>query len=178
MNEVTAIIKSRGSEENAFLARPSVGRSVRPAGLRVGEAVRLKVSDIDSHRELLSLKRAKGKKDRVSLLSENILQLLRAYYKIYKPKKYLFEEAKGGKYSPTSIANILKTAAQNAGIHKNITSYMLRHTFATHLLEQGTDLRYIQELPGHNSTKTTEIYTHVSKRTIDKIKNPIDEFFE
>ena len=81
------------------------------------------------------------------------------------------------KYSPTSIAKILKKAAVKAGTHKNITPHMLRHSFATHLLEQGTDLRYIQELLGHKSTKTTEIYTYVSKRAIDKIKNPVDDFF-
>ena len=109
-------------------------------------------------------------KDRISLLSNNLLQLLRIYYKEYKPKKYLFEGQKGGKYSPTSVANILKKAALKAGIKKTVTPHMLRHSFATHLLEQGTDLRYIQELLGHNSSKTTEIYTHVSKRAIDKIK--------
>jgi site-specific recombinase XerD len=85
---------------------------------------------------------------------------------------------KGCKYSPTNVANILKKSAQKAGITKNVTPHMLRHSFATHLLEQGTDLRYIQELLGHNSSKTTEIYTHVSKKAIDRIRNPIDDFFE
>ncbi len=115
---------------------------------------------------------------RYSVNTHNLLQLLRIYYKEYKPKKYLFEGQKSGKYSPTSVANILKKAALKAGIKKIVTLHMLRHSFATHLLEQGTDLRYIQELLGHNSSKTTEIYTHVSKRGIDKIKNPIDDFFE
>lgn len=112
------------------------------------------------------------------ILSEKILLILRKYYKEYKPNKYLFEGAKGGKYSPTSIAKILKSAAQKAGIHKNVTPHILRHSFATDLLEQGTDLRYIEELLGHNSSKTTEIYTHVSKKAIGNIKNPVDEFFE
>ena len=115
---------------------------------------------------------------RYSANTHNLLQLLRIYYKEYKPKKYLFEGQNGGKYSPTSVANILKKATLKAGIKKKVTPHMLRHSFATHLLEQGTDLRYIQELLGHNSSKTTEIYTHVSKRAIDKIKNPIDDFFD
>jgi site-specific recombinase XerD len=115
-------------------------------------------------------------KDRISLLSDNLLKLLRISYKEYKPKKYLFEGQKGGKYSPTSVANNLKKSALKAGIEKTVIPHMLRHSFATHLLEQGTDLRYIQELLGYNSSKTTEIYTHVSIRAIDKIKNPIDDF--
>ena len=130
------------------------------------------------HRSFHYINGAKGKKDRISLLSDNLLKLLRQYYKEYKPQKYLFEGQTGGKYSPTSVANILKKATFKVGIRKNVTPHMLRHSFATHLLEQGTDLRYIQELLGHNSSKTTEIYTHVSKRAIDKIKNPIDDFFE
>jgi len=148
------------------------------AGLRRSELINLKVSDINSERMVINIIGAKGKKDRVSLLSENILQLLRKYYKEYKPKKYLFEGARGGKYSPTSVIKILKNAAQKAGIRKNITPHMLRHSFATHLLEQGTDLRYIQELLGHNSSKTTEIYTHVSKKAIGNIRNPADDFFD
>ena len=106
------------------------------------------------------------------------MKLLREYSKEYHPKKYLFEGQNGGKYSPTSVANILKKASFKAGIRKNVTPHMLRHSFATHLLEQGTDLRYIQELLGHKSSKTTEIYTHVSKKAIDKIKNPVDDFFD
>lgn len=112
------------------------------------------------------------KKDRISLLSDNLLQLLRKYYKEYKPKIFLFEGQTGGKYSPTSIANILKKAAREANIKKIVTPHMLRHSFATHLLEQGTDLRYIQELLGHSSSKTTEIYTHVSKKAKSIVLSP------
>ncbi len=148
------------------------------AGLRRSELLNLTVSDIDSERMVINIRVAKGMKDRISLLSDNLLQLLRIYYKEYKPKKYLFEGQSGGKYSPTSVANILKKAAIKAGIKKAVTPHMLRHSFATHLLEQGTDLRYIQQLFGHKSSKTTEIYTHISKRAIDKIKNPVDDFFE
>ena len=131
------------------------------AGLRRSELIDLEIPDIDSERIVVNIKGAKGKKDRISLLSENTLRLLRDYYKIYKPKVYLFEGSNGSKYSPTSIAKILKNSAQKAGITKNVTPHMLRHSFATHLFEQGTDSRYIQELLGHNSSKTTEIYTHV-----------------
>jgi site-specific recombinase XerD len=126
---------------------------------------------------LIHIDGAKGKKDRISLLSDTMLQLLRQYYKEYRPNKYLFEGQNCGKYSASSVANILKIAAKKAGIRKTVTPHMLRHSFATHLLEQGTDLRYIQELLGHNSSKTTEIYTHVSQKAIDKIKNSMDDFF-
>ena len=148
------------------------------AGLRRSELLNLMPNDIDSERMIIHINGSKGKKDRISLLSDNLLQLLRQYYKEYRPKKYLFEGQNGGKYSPTSVANILRKAAQKAGIRKVVTPHMLRHSFATHLLEQGTDLRYIQELLGHDSSKTTEIYTHVSKKAIDKIKNPMDDFFD
>lgn len=148
------------------------------AGLRRSELIDLKISDIDSERMVINICGAKGKKDRLSLLSKNTLALLRIYYKEYKPQIFLFEGQDGEKYSATSVANILKNAARKAGINKIVTPHMLRYSFATHLLEQGTDLRYIQELLGHNSSRTTEIYTHVSKKAIDKIRNPVDEFFE
>ena len=145
---------------------------------RRSELLNLSISDIDSERMVINIREAKGMKDRISLLSKNLLVLLRIYYKEYKPKKYLFEGQSGGKYSPTSVANILKKAALKAGIRKTVSPHMLRHSFATHLLEQGTDLRYIQDLLGHKSSKTTEIYTHVSKNAIDKIRNPVDDFFD
>ena len=148
------------------------------AGLRRSELLNLTINDIDSERMVINIIGSKGKKDRISLLSENLLQLLRKYYEEYKPHKYLFEGQGGGKYSATSVINILKKSAIKAGIRKRVTPHMLRHSFATHLLEQGTDIRYIQELLGHSSSRTTEIYTHVSKQAIDKIKNPLDSFFD
>ena len=144
------------------------------AGLRIGEAINLKINDIDSKRMLIHIKGAKGKKDRYSLLSESFLKLLRDYYKKYKPKEYLFEGQKSDRYTSTSAQKILKNAAEKIGLKKKITLHSLRHSFATHLLENGTDIRYIQELLGHNSPKTTMIYTHVSERGIRKIKNPFD----
>jgi site-specific recombinase XerD len=172
-NEVKGILSSCVN-----LKHKTILMLIYSAGLRRSELIDLKISDIDSERMVINIMGAKGKKDRISLLSKNMLSLLRSYYKAYRPKKYLFEGQAGGKYSPTSIANILKKAAIKAGIRKTVTPHMLRHSFATHLLEQGTDLRYIQELLGHSSSKTTEIYTHVSKKAIDQIKNPVDDFFE
>jgi integrase/recombinase XerD len=144
------------------------------AGLRISELINLRITDIQSQRQLLFIKGAKGKKDRYTLLSEKALGLLREYYKVYRPKAYLFEGQYGGRYSESSIRTILIRAKEKAGIMQKATVHSLRHSFATHLLEHGTDLRYIQELLGHNSSKTTEIYTHVSRREIGKIKSPAD----
>ena len=146
------------------------------AGLRRSELINLKISDILSDREQIRIENAKGNKDRFSLLSKNLLQLLRTYYVEYKPQYWLFEGlSKGKQYSATSIAKVLKRACTKAGIAKRVTPHMLRHSFATHLLEQGTDLRYIQTLLGHNSSKTTEIYTFVSNKNLQNIQNPLDD---
>jgi integrase/recombinase XerD len=108
-------------------------------------------------------------------LSEKILNLLREYYTLYKPLRWLFEgQLKGEPYDERSIQLVLKQALSKAKITKPVTLHWLRHSYATHLLESGTDLRYIQELLGHNSSRTTEIYTHVSTREIQKIKSPFD----
>lgn len=144
------------------------------AGLRIGEVISLKVSDIDSNRMLIHIRSAKGKKDRYTLLSKSFLDLLRAYYKEYKPKEYLFEGQNNKQYTSTSAQKVLKRAVEKVGLKKRITLHTLRHSFATHLLENGTDIRYIQELLGHNSPKTTMIYTHVTEMSIRKIKNPFD----
>ena len=143
-------------------------------GLRRSELINLKISDIDSPRMLIRITNSKGNKDRNTLLSEKLLKLLRDYYRYHKPKYWLFEGQGGGQYSATSIANILRKALKKAQIDKNATPHTLRHSFATHLLEQGINLRYIQELLGHSSIKTTEIYTHVSSKQLSKIKNPLD----
>lgn len=144
------------------------------AGLRRSELLNLKLSDIDSSRMLIHVMDAKGNKDRYTLLSENTLIDLRSYYKQWKPSDYLFESPLKGKYSASSIGKIVVNAAIKAGIKKHVTAHTLRHSFATHLLEAGTDLRYIQLLLGHNSSKTTEIYTHVAKSSFESIKNPLD----
>ena len=145
------------------------------AGLRVGESVRLKVSDIDGQRKMIHIHDAKGKKERYTILSDAILVMLREYYKEYKPREYLFEGQGTRKHlSERSVEHVFERAVKAAGIIKPISLHGLRHSFATHLLESGVDLRYIQELLGHNSSKTTEIYTHVSKKQIGKIISPLD----
>ncbi|TXB67060.1 tyrosine-type recombinase/integrase [Vicingus serpentipes] len=144
------------------------------AGLRRNELLNLKLEDIDSKRMVITIKNGKGNKDRQTILSETVLADLRSYYIEWKPKLFLFESPNGGKYSPESVLKIIKTAAKKAGIRKNITPHMLRHSFATHLLENGTDLRYIQVLLGHNSTRTTEVYTQVAINNIKAIKSPIE----
>lgn len=149
--------------------------AIYSGGLRVSEVINLKIEDIDSKRKLILIRNAKGKKDRVTLLSEKLLILFKEYNEEYKPKQWIFGGQNGGKYSVRSVDKILKINVKKAGIIKNVTVHTLRHSFATHLLERGTDLRYIQNLLGHNSSKTTEIYTHVTKRGLCKIKNPIDE---
>jgi integrase/recombinase XerD len=145
------------------------------AGLRRSEILNLKISDIDSKRMLIKIRGAKGKKDRYTLLSTNVLEHLRRYFLAYKPAEWLFEGLNSKQYSSTSITRVLKKSAKKAGIKKRVHLHMLRHSFATHLLEQGTNLRVIQNLLGHESIQTTEIYTHVSNLEIQKVINPIDE---
>ena len=144
-------------------------------GLRRSELLNLTKLDIDSKRMVVVIRMAKGKKDRIVPLSPKILILLRDYYKCYQPKHYLFEGQNGGKYSEKSLENVFKKSLFKAKIDKPATMHWLRHSFATHLLESGTDLRYIQDLLGHKSSKTTEIYTHVSTKQIQNIRSPFDD---
>jgi|SRR6267378_4395893 len=147
------------------------------AGLRVGESVRLKLTDIDGSRGLIHLRSAKGDKDRYTVLSNFVLEQLRMYYTKYQPREYLFEGAEGRRHlSERSVQHAFERAATASGIRKRTSVHTLRHSFATHLLESGTDLRYIQELLGHASSKTTEIYTHVSNKALGKIVSPLDQF--
>lgn len=145
------------------------------SGLRIGEALNLKINDIDSKRMRIRILAGKGKKDRYSILGTSILSILREYYKEYKPTKYLFEGQFGGKYSSTSAGKVLAQVIAKSGVTKRGGLHSLRHSFATHLLESGTDIRYIQELLGHSSSKTTDIYTHVSNRYLQNIKSPLDD---
>ncbi len=144
------------------------------SGLRRAELLHLKISDIDSERMTIRVSQGKGKKDRVSLLSKRLLEDLRKYYRAWKPKDYLFEGPDGGPYSGTSVVKIVERAAKRAKIGQRVTPHTLRHSFATHLLEAGTDLRYIQALLGHSSTRTTEVYTHIAVNGLSKIQNPLD----
>ncbi len=144
-------------------------------GLRCGELLQLKPMHVDSNRMVLIIKQAKGRKDRIAPLSKKTVEMLREYYMLYKPKVYLFEGATIGEaYDARSLQNVIKQAIHKAGIHKPVTLHWLRHSYATHLLEAGTDLRYIQEILGHASSRTTEIYTHVSTQSIQQIVSPFD----
>ena len=144
------------------------------AGLRVSELVHLKVTDIDSKRMLIHVRLGKGKKDRFVPLSRKVVEILREYYKAYRPKIYLFEGMNGDAYSSRSAQLVLKQAKAKARIYKQGSVHGLRHTYATHLLEHGTDIRYIQQLLGHNSLKTTMRYTHIAVKSIANIQSPID----
>ncbi|MBS1652992.1 MAG: site-specific integrase [Bacteroidetes bacterium] len=144
-------------------------------GLRSGELLKLKLKDIDSKRGVVLIRQSKGKKDRIAPLSEKIIDLLRDYYSSYKPKVYLFEgQVAGNMYDERSLQQVLKQAIYKSKINKPVSLHWLRHSYATHLLENGTDLRYIQEILGHSSSRTTEIYTHVSNKAIQKIVSPFD----
>ena len=143
-------------------------------GLRVSEITNLKISDIDSKNMQVLLEKSKGKKDRYVNLPESILLQLRAYFQQYKPKKYLFEGQYGDQYSIRSAQQVFKNALKKAKINKATGIHGLRHSFATHLMENGTDVRFIQELLGHNDIKTTLPETHVSNKILKRIQSPLD----
>lgn len=171
--EVLDILKAaRNIKHKAILA------TIYSAGLRRGELINLRLHDVSFDNMMLFIRAGKGKKDRTTLLSESNVIVLKRYLEEYKPNYWLFEGPNRRTYSPTSIASILKIAVKNAGIHKRVTPHMLRHSFATHLLEHGVDIRYIQTFLGHESTTTTEIYTHVSKKSLANIKSPLDQILD
>jgi site-specific recombinase XerD len=143
-------------------------------GLRVSEIVNLKIKDVDSKNWQVFIERAKGKKDRYANLPESVLEQLRTYYKAYRPKTYLFEGQSGEQYSTRSLQNVFKAGLKKAKINKDVGIHGLRHSFATHLLEGGTDIRFIQELLGHNDINTTLRYTHVSTKSLKNVKSPLD----
>ncbi len=145
------------------------------AGLRVSEVVQLRLQDIDEQRRMIHIRGAKGKKDRYSILSSVALAALNSYRQNYTVQDYLFPGQKEERHITTrTVERIVEDAVKKAGIVKSVTAHTLRHSFATHLLEGGTDLRYIQELLGHKSSKTTEVYTHVSEKNIGQIRSPLD----
>jgi len=169
--EVAAILKAHTNVKHKTMLS-----LIYACGLRRSELLYLKPTDIDSKRGLLIIRQAKGRKDRIIPISEKIIEMLREYFKIYKPKNWLFEgQTEGKQYSEQSLQSVLKQSLEKSGIKKPVTLHWLRHSYATHLLESGTDLRFIQELLGHKSSKTTEIYTHVSTKSLQKIKSPFDD---
>jgi integrase/recombinase XerD len=144
------------------------------AGLRVSELACLKVSDIDPNRGVILVRSGKGRKDRYTILADRMKKLLDAYIDLYKPELWLFEGQGGGHISARSIQEVFYRAKRACGITKDASIHTLRHSFATHLLEAGTDIRYIQELLGHNNPKTTQIYAHVAKKDFLRIQSPLD----
>jgi integrase/recombinase XerD len=145
-------------------------------GLRRSELLNLMPKHIDGNRGLIIIKQAKGRKDRIAPISGKMITMLREYYKAYKPGIWLFEGQKEGEqYTAESLQSVLKQALKKVNITKPVSLHWLRHSYATHLLESGTDLRYIQELLGHKSSRTTEIYTHVSTKSIQNIKSPFED---
>lgn len=169
-NEVIRVIENTNN-----LKHKAIVSVIYSAGLRIGELLALKKTDIDSERMLIHVRDGKGKKDRYTILSKKVLELLREYYKKYKPNEYLFEGQKGGKYSSESASQLFKRAAKKANIGKHVTLHTLRHSFATHLLEQGIGIAHIQKLLGHSNISTTLIYTHIAKEAIQKINSPLDD---
>lgn len=167
------VVKMMESMEN--IKHRCILMTAYSGGLRVSEVVSLKLKDIDSKRMLIHVRRAKGKKDRMVPLSRRLLLELREYFLRYKPKEFLFEGQDGGAYSTRSAQQILKDAKLKAGITKPGGMHSLRHSYATHLIESGTDIRYIQELLGHQNVMTTMRYTHVSKSAIGRIESPLDK---
>lgn len=171
IDEVKSIL-----ENTANLKHKTLLSLLYSCGLRIGEALKLSIGDIDLNRRFMHVKSAKGAKDRYVPVPAQMISLLNRYINGYKPAHYVFEGQKGGRYTAVSARQVLKRSTEKAGIKKNVTLHTLRHSHATHLLENGTDLRFIQELLGHSSPKTTMIYTHVSTTSLDKIKNPFDDF--
>ena len=145
------------------------------SGMRCGELINLKIKDIDSQRMVVFIQGAKGKKDRYVPLSETALVLTRDYYRAFRPKEYLFNGEGSLQYSATSLRKVFHKARKKAGITKQANLHTLRHSYATHLLEGGINLRYIQEILGHNSPKTTQIYTHVSSEESRKVVSPLEK---
>ena len=149
--------------------------TIYSAGLRSGELINLRIKDIHSDDGYIYIKGAKGKKDRRTVLSDKLLILLRIYYKAYKPSYWLFEGQDGGQYTSKSLQQVFRNAAKKSNINPWATLHTLRHSFATHLIQNGTNLRYVQTLLGHNSSKTTEIYTHILTVSNKQVKSPLDD---
>ena len=144
------------------------------SGLRIGELLALELKDFDFNRNVIHIRNAKGRKDRYATLAKSLYPLLKNYHDTYRPQLFFIESPKGGMYSASSVRSFLKNSCKVANISKTVTPHSLRHSYATHLLEQGTDIRYIQELLGHSRPETTMIYTQVSTKDLREIKSPLD----
>ena len=168
----TEVQKLFGSITN--LKHKTILMLIYSAGLRIGESVNMRVEDLNFDRKTIFVKAGKGKKDRYSVLSDKFVSQLNIYIETYKPDYWLFEGQDGGQYSRRSIQNIFRKAVDKSRVNPFTTVHTLRHSFATHLLERGTDLRYIQALLGHSSSETTQIYTHITQKAKQKLCSPLD----
>lgn len=168
--EVAALL-----EAEANLKHRVILMTLYSGGLRLQEAIQLRTADIDSAGMRIRIRSGKGGKERFVMLSSALLDALRDYFQKYRPKEWLFYgHTKAEPIHPRSVERLVKQAASAAGIRTRVTPHVLRHSFATHLLDRGTNLRYIQELLGHTSLKTTMIYTHVSRRMLTEVVSPLD----
>ena len=149
------------------------------SGVRLEELLNLKVNEIDSNRMLIRVRNGTGNKSRDTLLAHQTLEILRDYYRLCHPLEYLFESFRAGvAYSATSVQNVVQRSVQRAGVTKHIHTHSLRHTFATHLLEQGANLKVIQKLLGHASLRSTMIYLHLARTDYNDVKSPFDHTME
>lgn len=157
------------------LKHKTILMTIYGSGLRVSEAANLKIVDIDSKNMQILIRQGKGNKDRYTVLSEVNLEILREYFRVYRPKEWLFEGSKNGRsITPRTIQRVFSDAKKKVGIKRDVTVHSLRHSFATDLLNNGTDLTYIQRLLGHANIKTTTVYLHLRRNDILKIKSPLD----
>ena len=173
LEEIARILEVTTNLKHKMLLATAYGM-----GMRVSEVVKIKLADIDVYRNQLKINASKGKKDRFVTLSQVIKENLESYLKKYKPEVYLFEGQYKGPYTATSAQKIFRQAVSKAGILKPVTFHALRHSYATHLLEFGTDIRFIKELLGHNDIKTTMIYTHVTTKEMQHIESPLDKLLK
>ena len=171
--EVRAIFKVVNNKKHLAMLT-----TIYALGLRSGELTGLLINDISGERKTVHLRHAKGNKDRMLPLPDKLHSMLQDYFRVYKPVVYLFNGQKGGVYSSESLRKVFVTACKKAGFAKKFTLHTLRHSYATHLLESGTDVRVIQKLLGHDSIKTTMIYTHVSNKNIMNVQSPFDSLYD
>lgn len=166
--EISLIVGSISNLKHKMIISLAYG-----AGLRISEVQDLKILDLDIAQKTIHIKNAKGNKDRITVLPEKLIPDLNKVLSYHKPKDLLFESERGGKLSTRTLGKIFENALKKSGSKKPATFHSLRHSFATHLLENGTDIRYVQELLGHSNIRTTQIYTHVTNPSIKNIKSPL-----
>ncbi len=168
-NEIAKLLISVNNKKHRLILGLSYG-----AGLRISEVINLKLSDLDIKTRKIHLKSSKGDKDRITVIPERMIDAIQKISTDKKKKAYLFESNRGGKLASRTVQQVFTNALKESGIEKEASFHSLRHSFATHLLESGTDVRYIQELLGHANIRTTQVYTKVTNASLEKVKSPLD----